>query len=271
MGAETPVDLWRSAVAADPARPFVTAYDPDTGGRVELSFATVDNWVAKTANMLVDGLGVEPGDRVALALPPHWQSLVWLLACFSTGATAVLGEAGEVPEGDVAVADPARVSAALDTGAREVVGTSLHPLGAPMADCPPTALDYTVEVRGYGDRFFPAAPVDPDTLALAGPPGGPEGRTGAQLVDAARRRLAGWGLTSADRVAMITSARDSLTVLGSDLSLLLGPVAGAVPLVLIPDGESTTLQARLGMERATAIAGARPGTPAIAESLKPLT
>nr|WP_218902982.1 TIGR03089 family protein [Streptomonospora nanhaiensis] len=262
--------MWRSAVAADPARPFVTAYDHDTGGRVELSFATVDNWVAKTANMLVDGLGAEPGDRVALALPPHWQSLVWLLACFSTGAVAVLGGPGEVPEGDIAVADPARVAAALDTGAREVVGTSLHPLGAPMADCPPAALDYTVEVRGYGDRF-PGAAVDPDSPALAGAPAGPEERTGAQLAGTARRRLAEWGLTSADRVAMITSARDSLAVLGSDLSLLLGPVAGALPLVLIPDGESTTLQARLGMERATAIAGARPGTPAIAESLKPLT
>ncbi|MFD0804425.1 TIGR03089 family protein, partial [Streptomonospora algeriensis] len=112
MGAETPLDLWRSAVAADPARPFVTVYDEATGGRVELSFATFDNWVSKTANMLVDGLGAEPGDRVGLALPLHWQSLVWLLACFSTGTIAVAGAPGRVPECDIAVADSGRLPAA---------------------------------------------------------------------------------------------------------------------------------------------------------------
>jgi uncharacterized protein (TIGR03089 family) len=74
--AETPAGLWRSAAAADPARPFVTAYDAATGGRVELSYATFDNWVAKTANLITDGLGAGPGERVALALPAHWQALV---------------------------------------------------------------------------------------------------------------------------------------------------------------------------------------------------
>ncbi|QBI52479.1 TIGR03089 family protein [Streptomonospora litoralis] len=282
MGTETPADLWRSAVAADPARPFVTAYDEASGGRVELSFATVDNWVSKTANLLVDGLGAEPGDRVALALPVHWQSLVWLLACFATGTTAVDGGPGAIPDCDIAVADPERLEAALGTGAREVVGTSLHPLGAPLPECPPTATDYGVEVRGYGDHFSPG-PLDPSAPAfevVADASGGTDLTgaaiseltcSGAELTENARGRLAAWGLTPADRVAIITSAPNSPAALGARLALLLGPVAGALPLLLLPGSDSANLQPRLEMERATAIAGAWPGTPALAEAFKPLT
>ncbi|KIH97015.1 AMP-dependent synthetase [Streptomonospora alba] len=282
MGAETPLDLWRSAVAADPARPFVTVYDEATGGRVELSFATFDNWVSKTANMLVDGLGAEPGERVGLALPLHWQSLVWLLACFSTGTTAVAGAPGRVPECDIAVADADRLSAALDTPAREVVGTSLHPLGAPLDECPPTAMDYGVEVRGYGDHFA-GAPVDPAAPAFEVPADAAGGtdllgteisagtRTGAELAEAGRRKLAEWGLTADDRVAIITSAPDSPAALGSLLALLLAPLAGAIPLVLLPGGASASLQQRLDMERATATAGAQAGAPALADPRRLLT
>lgn len=84
----TPADLLRSALAADPARPMVTFYDDATGERVELSVATFANWVAKTANLLQGDLAAEPGDRLALLLPAHWQSAVWLLACSSVGVVA---------------------------------------------------------------------------------------------------------------------------------------------------------------------------------------
>ena len=46
------------AYAGDPARPLLTWYDDGTGERVELSGATLGNWVAKTANLLVDGCGL---------------------------------------------------------------------------------------------------------------------------------------------------------------------------------------------------------------------
>src|SRR5262245_66226190 len=49
--------------AADPTRPLLTWYDDTTGERTELSGATLGNWVAKTANLLVDGVGAGPGDR----------------------------------------------------------------------------------------------------------------------------------------------------------------------------------------------------------------
>src|ERR1700730_16678532 len=75
-----PADLLRRVVAGDPARPLVTFYDDAAGERIELSAKTFDNWVAKTANLLVDGLDAEPGERVAIALPRHWQTCVWVFA-----------------------------------------------------------------------------------------------------------------------------------------------------------------------------------------------
>src|SRR5215468_371295 len=69
--------------ATDPAQPLITWYDDATGDRAELSGATLANWVAKTANLLVDGGGLGPGDRAAVLLPPHWQTAAVLLGCWS--------------------------------------------------------------------------------------------------------------------------------------------------------------------------------------------
>ena len=252
---ETPAQLWRDLVAADPARPFITSYDA-SGGRVELSRATFDNWVSKTANMLVDGFGAQPGDRVVTALPVHWQALVWLTACWSVGAVAeVAGDGGLPADAQVAVADADRLSAALDSGAEEVVGTSLHPLGLPLREVPPMVLDYSVEVRGYGDRFSPY-PVDPQApaLDLAGT------RTGAELVAEGRRRARLWELADTDRVALILDAAAPLDVLGRSAELLLGPVAAGTPIILTPfpaDGaDPQDTWKRLEAERATVFATA---------------
>ncbi|GAB3208833.1 TIGR03089 family protein [Marinactinospora thermotolerans] len=266
MSARTPVDLWHSSLAVDPARPFVTAYDDATGGRVELSHATFDNWVAKTANLIVDGLGAQPGERVVLALPAHWQSLVWLLACWSAGVTAVAADGAVLPEGEVVVADADRLTAALDSGAREVVGASLHPLGLPLAQCPAAVVDYGVEVRGHGDRFVAPAPVDPSAVAFEGD----RAYTGAELVEVAERHAVEWGLSAADRVALVTPPAGSLGVLGHDLSRFLGVIGGSAALILTSDIDSATLQARLAMERATAITGARPAPSSPMGALKSL-
>lgn len=264
---DSPADLWRAAVAADPARPCVTAYDEPTGGRVELSRATFDNWVSKTANMLVDGLGAQDGDRAVLALPLHWQSLVWLMACWSVGVTAVPAPDGEVPgDGDFLVVGADRLEEALGTGASEVVGTSLHPLGAPLADCPAGVVDYAVEVRGHGDRFSPV-PVDPSAPALESD----RAYSGAELVAAARERAAAWGLGGDDRVAAIIPRADSLAVLGPDASLFLGALSAGAPLVLTADIGSDTLRTRLDMERVTALVGVPPGSPVLGGGIRSLS
>ncbi|MBR8741343.1 TIGR03089 family protein [Nocardiopsis sp. MG754419] len=254
---DSPAPLWRALVATDPTRPFVTSYD-DLGDRVELSRATLDNWVSKTSNMLVDGFGTQPGDRVAVALPPHWQSLAWVLSCWSVGATAVLGAAGGVAPGtEVAVADPTRLDAALDGGAEEVVGTSLDSLGMPLKEVPAMVTDYTLEARGHGDHFQ-HYPVDPDEPALE-----TDGHalTGAELVAVGRSRAEEWALGDADRLAVIVATDAPLTALGVDLSVLIAAVVSGVPLVLTPPpapGEEERFLKRLGTERVSVVHGADP-------------
>ena len=68
-----------------PALPLVTHYDDSTGERVELSAVTTANWVAKTANLLVDDLDAGPGTRVRVGLPTHWLRVVWLLSTWAVG------------------------------------------------------------------------------------------------------------------------------------------------------------------------------------------
>ncbi|MCX4787113.1 TIGR03089 family protein [Streptomyces sp. NBC_01221] len=190
----TPADLLRSALATDPARPLVTFYDDATGERVELSVATFANWVAKTANLLQGDLAAEPGDRLALLLPAHWQSAVWLLACSSVGVIADVQ--GDPAGADLVVSGPDTLEAARACRG-ERVALALRPLGGRFPQTPEGFGDYAVEVPSQGDRFAPFAPVDPDAPALA--VGGAE-LTAAQLVARAREDAAALGLTTGSRL-----------------------------------------------------------------------
>nr|WP_157166007.1 TIGR03089 family protein [Streptomyces typhae] len=186
--------MLRSALAADPARPLVTYYDDATGERVELSVATFANWVAKTANLLQGELSAEPGDRLALLLPAHWQTAVWLLACSSVGVVADVG--GDPAAADLVVSGPETLAAARSCSG-ERVALALRPLGGRFPHAPEGFADYAVEVPSQGDRFAPYAPVDPDAPALA--VAGLE-LTGAALVERARADAAELGLAPGSRL-----------------------------------------------------------------------
>ncbi|MFC7309957.1 TIGR03089 family protein [Streptomyces monticola] len=241
----TPADLLRSALAADPARPLVTFYDDATGERVELSVATFANWVAKTANLLQDDLAAEPGDRLALLLPAHWQTAVWLLACASVGVVADVG--GDPAAADLVVSGPDSLDAARAcTGER--VALALRPLGGRFPQPPAGFVDYAVEVPSQGDRFAPYAPVDPAAPALAV---GGEEFTGAALVERARADAAALGLEPGAR---LLSSRPYESWDGLSAGLY-APLAAGGSVVLcrhldqLPDGG---LEKRIESERVTA-------------------
>ena len=152
----------RRRVRTAGAEPLLTTYDTDAGARVELSAVTLLNWVDKTSHLL-DELGVDPGDRVALELaesaPGHWVTAVWELACWQVGALVVVGE----PAAARLLVTGPDWSRSAGAGA-DVVACSLHPLGLPLAEPPPPAvLDYALEVRGQPDRY----------PAVGQPPGAP--------------------------------------------------------------------------------------------------
>jgi uncharacterized protein (TIGR03089 family) len=169
-----------------PARPLVTHYDDATGSRVELSAATLRNWAAKTANWLVDEHDVEPGTRVAVLLPAHWQTAGVLLGAWWCGADVVTS-----PEG-AAVAFVAPDGAA--PGAAAVAVVSLDPMGRDLgATVPDGTVDYIAEARVHGDDFLALTPVPGDTPCL-------NGSTVDEVLDNARKNARVTELTDQSRV-----------------------------------------------------------------------
>ncbi|MCT9081790.1 TIGR03089 family protein [Streptomyces fulvoviolaceus] len=242
----TPADLLRSALAADPGRPLVTFYDDATGERVELSVATFANWVAKTSNLLQGDLAAAPGDRVALLLPAHWQTAVWLLACASVGVVADVG--GSPAAADVVVSGPETLDAAGSCSG-ERVALALRPLGGRFPQPPAGFADYAVEVPSQGDRFAPFAPVDPEepSLIVAG-----REFSGAEVVERARAEATGLGLTGPGSRLLSGLSYDTWEGLNAGLY---GPLATGGSVVLCRNlgqlGEEA-LAKRIESERVTA-------------------
>jgi uncharacterized protein (TIGR03089 family) len=254
MSSIGPADLLRQRVADDPSRPLVTFYDDSTGERVELSARTFDNWVAKTANLLVDGLAAEPGTRVVLALPPHWQTAVWLMACWYAGMEAVPVEPGEFEPGRVdgpyllVAAEEVLDRVLTDQDAEEIVGLSLHALGGALAECPAGVVDYAVEVRAHGDRFVPAPGVTPEMPALTVTN---TTLSGAGLTGAARGAAEKWALDAGDRVLVDMP----FTTLDGVLVGLLAPLASGASVIIQRNFDEPTLDRRITVEHVTAVAG----------------
>jgi uncharacterized protein (TIGR03089 family) len=230
--AHTPADLLQSALDGDPTRPLITFYDDGTGERVELSVRTFDNWVAKTSNLLQDELNAAPGDRAALLLPAHWQTAVWLLACWSVGVIAAPG--GDPATAGLVVSGPDGLEAA-QTCSGERVALALRPLGGRFPQRPAGFLDYATEVPSQGDRFAPYSPVDPHAPALEIE----HGRsvltfTGEEMVEQARAGAARLGIGPGDRVLSTLSYNDWH---GLEAGLL-APLAAGASVVLCRNSES---------------------------------
>lgn len=162
----TPAELFNAFRTRDATSPRLTWYGPDSE-RVEFSGRVLENWAAKTANYLVDELDGEPGTVVGVDLPLHWRSLVWLLASWGVGATAVTGEEAGACADIVATSDPAVAweRAAGTKPAPLVVAVALPALAMRwMGELPPRTLDYSGDVRSHADVFFPdAQPSSTDT------------------------------------------------------------------------------------------------------------
>lgn len=155
--------VFADAIASDPTRPLLTWYDDATGERTELSGATCANWVSKTANLLVDGLGLGPGDTAGVLLPPHWQTAAVLLGAWSAGLSVVEGP-GDV---DVLFAAAGRLAEADGWSAGDRYVLALDPFALPMRQVPPGFADFVSEVRVHGDHFTPYAGGGPDDDLLA--------------------------------------------------------------------------------------------------------
>ncbi len=149
-------ELFSAAVRRDGAGPFLTYYDDATGERIELSALTTANWVAKTANLLVDEYDLESGETVAIGLPPHWLGVVWALSTWSVGASLTSGT------GTLAITGPDFTI----RGERETIASALLPLGGRFREPLPDGIhDYGAEVYNHPDVFVPFDPPSPASPA----------------------------------------------------------------------------------------------------------
>ena len=109
-------------MAADPHRPRLIWHG---AGRTELSTASLANWSAKTAGLLVDELGGRTGGTVVWRVRRSWQAVPLLLGSWWAGmvVTDLYDEAAE----SRAVA--AFIDDDDESGADEVIVASSHPFG----------------------------------------------------------------------------------------------------------------------------------------------
>ena len=206
---------------------------------MELSGATTANWVAKSANLLVDGYG-GPG-RVGLLLPLHWQTVALLLAGVATGAAVVVTDDPTALEGcELAFVTAEHAPAALAAGVDEVLALSCTPFGTRLGQVPAGAVDYAAEVPTYADHWGGPVPsrLDVETTSGVLPP------------------LPDLDLARDDRVLAAVRPADPAGLAG-----LLAVLREAAALVLVPDPGAVDLAGVAAQEGVTAGLGVDvPGT-----------
>lgn len=100
-------------------RPAVVFRDAGSGERTELSYATLHNWVSKTANLLQEDFDLGLGSEVGVDLPLHWTAPVLCLAAWAVGAAVTVDGRGEVRVGhevDLAPDGPVDVDVLIGSG-----------------------------------------------------------------------------------------------------------------------------------------------------------
>lgn len=229
-------DLLGPRLATDAAAPLVTYYDDASGERIELSGTTLANWAAKTANLLRDECDLEPGGRVAVLLPAHWQTLAVLLGAWWCGAEVVAD-----PEGaDVVCCDADRLAVAESAGPGVIVALSLHAFGKGLSGLPAGVVDYATEVRLHGDVFMPDGPGQAGAPAL-------EGADPAAVLGAAHAAAEAEGVVAGSRVL---TTRDWAVADGL-IEVPLAVLAAGASLVQCRNVDPAALDRRADSERVT--------------------
>lgn len=237
---DTFADLLAEQVRSAGSRPVVTFYDDATGERVELSAVTFANWVAKTAGLIQDDLGLERGGRLLVDLPTHWLGPVWLGAAWSVGLT-VTDEPGEEPP-DVVVCGPERLEEHA-AGGSPVVALSLLPMATRFREpLPPEVVDYGAVVWGQPDAF----------LAYDPPSGGDPAWQSAGTTLTQRQLLAEAGsVPGATPGTRLLTAVNPCTRTG--LAGLLGPLAAGGGTVWVRNPDLARWAHKAQVERATLV------------------
>ncbi|MEV4537016.1 TIGR03089 family protein [Asanoa sp. NPDC049518] len=232
------------------ADPLLTFYDDATGSHVALTAASLGEWASRTASLLVSDCGLGPGSRVAVLLPPHWQTAAALLGVWSAG---------------VAVSYRLSATAGLPVPSVEepvdAVFVSRGQLDDWLVDVPAATHRFLFDVgdekrpvstpSGYRE-FLPsvgahAGDPDPSVLLRATDPATADGTTYAQWGSIAATLAESAGLSRGDRVLVDAAEHEH------PLKWLLMPLSAGASVVLCANLDRSLLDARIATERVTRV------------------
>ena len=250
--AGVPALLGRGAVA-EVDWPLLTYYDDATGERTELSAAALGGWASRTAGLLHEGCGLGLGDRVAVLLPPHWQTAAVLLGAWSAGlavsfrlwATAGLPTSGpgdDEPLDAVFVAR-SRLDSWLEDvpDARHRFVLGLTPAGGVVDDVPAGYRNYIAEMGRYTDSLPAYTPIRRSDAASV------DRTTFREWGALAQEVAVSLGLQPGDRVLIDAAQHEH------PLKWLLAPLAVGASVVLCANLDPAAVDRRVAAEQVTRV------------------
>ncbi len=230
--------------------PLLTYIDDASDERVNLTSTALGTWAARTASLLRDGYQMAAGDRVAVLLPPHWQTAAVLLGAWSLGitvsyqpwATAGLPAAGP----GATPLEAVFVSYQRLRSWLEEVPEAWHRFvldfgegGTSMPEVPTGYHDYVAEVSQYSEDIPEYASI------RATDPASPDGTTYQQWAEIAHEIATGMNLGAGDKLFVDTSAHEQ------PVTWLLAPLVAGASIVLCANLDCANRAARVAAEGAT--------------------
>lgn len=201
------------SLAADMSCPRITSYDEVTGARMDFSGQTLENWVAKIANFLLEELDLSEQTPILIDLPAGWQPCVLALGALAAGVPWTLAPAESVAgsnagsnadnnagsDADIAAIflspaalDSPAIAEALTDSSADLVAVTTDAFGRGVVETggelAPGIIDFGPTVRFYGDHYSAPTPSLADAATSLG---------AAVLPDAAPQRVlcTGWNST----------------------------------------------------------------------------
>ena len=250
MSPTVPPAPYAGTAPAVTGRALLTYFDEATGERVELTAGELGDWAARSAALMRDGCGLRAGDRVAVLLPPHWQSAAVLRGAWASGlivafrpwATAGFTDDADGPF-DAVFVSRQRLRSPLETvpAARHpfVVDTGPHPAGEPPA--------------GYRDFLAEACarstePPVYETVG-AGQAASPDGTTYEQWRVIAEGIALELGLAAGDRLAVDVAVEEQ------PVKWLLAPLSVGASVLLCANTDADAFAERIAAEGVTHVLG----------------